>query len=89
MRWIANGHSVFGNGQSFARRVLETHTICFTGSKRVKYRCAVCGALRRAWAGQAEDGITDRNQSAAFTLHGTFSNSPQTEQEHPLPGVYS
>ena len=52
------------------------------GSKRVKYRCAVCGALRRAWAGQAEDGITDSNQSAAFTLHALFSPAPQTRQGH-------
>ena len=40
MRWIANGHSVFGNGQSFGRRILETHTSWSTWSKRVKWRNA-------------------------------------------------
>ena len=79
MRWIENDHSVFGNGQPFGRRI----------ASEVAQHLGRGFVERLDRAGQAEDGITDRNQSAAFTLHGLFSNSPQTEQGHPLPGVYS
>ena len=72
MRWIANGHSVFGNGQSFDRRVLGNsyklaHLI---GLSEVALRCWPGFAERLDRAGQIGDDFTDGNQLAALTLRG-------------------
>ena len=42
-------------------------------------------------AAHTGEGITDRNQLAALTLHGLFSHSPQTRQGHrtTIPGTSS